>query len=611
MAVSKEKNGTWTVQVYIKDWTGQSIHKKKRGFATKREALEWERRIKAQKASFNMTLDEFVDVYFEDKKTELKQRTIETKKHMLRTHVIPYFGEKQMRDISASDIIQWQNVVSEKGYKPTYLRAIQNQVTALFTHATRIYNLENNPCSKVKKMGKMDGEKVNFWTYEEYESFIKNIEFGSRYYVLFETLFWTGMREGELLALQKSDINLVTNQISIDKTYYRRNRTDYITTPKTEQSIRTIDIPEFLTKELEEYMSKIYGLEDKDRIFPIVAEAVQQIRQSKQEKLFHELIVQIGNKEDSSSLSSDSFQARLALQEYMSDFQKRNPNLRVFNAVLHMDEPTPHLHIDFVPFSTGNKRGLETKVSLKGALKAQGFEGTGRHDTEWGKWVASEKACLAEIMEKYQLKWLQKGTHEKHLSAYDYEKKMRMQEVREWERCETNARERYQSYLQLEEKASQRYRTLAKEKDRLDGEVSDLKEQIDTVTKEKKVAQEELETAEIERDGIKTELEQLVSRYEKMQKDIRNLEEQSQEIYQKYRQISANNRQYEIFEDMVQLKQENAQLKEENRILREKLQQAYDFMKQFVLNGKNMLEQFLESIGDRAQHFAERIGGRR
>lgn len=418
----------------------------------------------------------------------------------------------------------------------------------------------------------------------------------------------------------------------------------------------------------------------------------EKIRQSKQEKLFHELIVQIGNKEDSSSLSSDSFQARLALQEYMSDFQKRNPNLRVFNAVLHMDEATPHLHIDFVPFSTGNKRGLETKVSLKGALKAQGFEGTGRHDTEWGKWVASEKACLAEIMEKYQLKWLQKGTHEKHLSVYDYEKKMRMQEVkeleqemigkkeqitaqeelisvnadlldrqerkfmeqkrqseqiredaertkqeaestkkeacetvqtakkqkeaiqqevREWERCETNAKERYQSYLQLEEKASQRYRTLAKEKDRLDGEVSDLQEQIDTVTKEKKEAQKELETAEIERDVIKTELEQLVSRYEKMQKDIRNLEKQSQEIYQKYRQISANDRQYEMFEDMVQLKQENAQLKEENRMLREKLQQAYDFMKQFVLNGKNMLEQFLKSIGDRAQHFAERIGGRR
>ena len=160
----------------------------------------------------------------------------------------------------------------------------------------------------------------------------------------------------------------------------------------------------------------------------------EKIRISKQEKLFHELIVQIGNRDDTNCDMVESVYAQLALEEYMMGFQGRNPNLRVFNAVMHLDEETPHLHIDYVPFSTGNKRGLETKVSLKGALKAQGFVGTGRFDTEWKRWVESEKQCLAEIMERHQMEWLQKGTHEKHLSVYDFEKKMRKAEVEELEK---------------------------------------------------------------------------------------------------------------------------------------------------------------------------------
>ena len=159
----------------------------------------------------------------------------------------------------------------------------------------------------------------------------------------------------------------------------------------------------------------------------------EKVRTSKQEKLFHELIVQIGNRDDTNCNMLESVYAQSALEEYMMGFQERNPNLRVFNAVMHLDEETPHLHIDYVPFSTGNKRGLETKVSLKGALKAQGFIGTGRFHTEWKRWVESEKQCLAEIKEHFQMKWLQKGTHEKHLSVYDYEKKMRKAEVEELE----------------------------------------------------------------------------------------------------------------------------------------------------------------------------------
>lgn len=131
----------------------------------------------------------------------------------------------------------------------------------------------------------------------------------------------------------------------------------------------------------------------------------EKIRTSKQEKLFHEIIVQIGNKDDTNCSMMESLDAQFALEEYMETFQERNPNLRVFNAVLHLDEETPHLHIDFIPFSTRNKRGLSTKVSLKGALKVQGFVGTSRNDTEWKRWVDNEKQQLAEIMKKHELEW--------------------------------------------------------------------------------------------------------------------------------------------------------------------------------------------------------------
>ena len=155
----------------------------------------------------------------------------------------------------------------------------------------------------------------------------------------------------------------------------------------------------------------------------------EKIRSGKQEKLFHEIILQIGNKDNMSALTDDGQLAKKILDEYYQDFQKRNPNLRVFSAHLHMDEATPHLHIDFVPFTTGSKRGLDTRVSLKQALAVQGFKGGTRGDTEWNQWVQSEKEQLAIVMERYGIEWEHKGTHEKHLSVLDYEKKMRAEEV--------------------------------------------------------------------------------------------------------------------------------------------------------------------------------------
>ena len=155
----------------------------------------------------------------------------------------------------------------------------------------------------------------------------------------------------------------------------------------------------------------------------------EKICNSKQEKPFHEIILQVGNKDD---MSADSDEGRLAatvLDEYMRAFQERNPNLRVFSAHLHMDEATPHLHIDFVPFTTGSKRGLDTRVSLKQALAAQGFTGGTRGDTEWSQWVRSEKEQLSAVMERHGIEWEDKGTHDKHLSVLDYKKEQRAKEI--------------------------------------------------------------------------------------------------------------------------------------------------------------------------------------
>ena len=155
----------------------------------------------------------------------------------------------------------------------------------------------------------------------------------------------------------------------------------------------------------------------------------EKIRTGKQEKPFHELIIQIGNRDDTGSGTEIGEQAKAALDEYYQGFQERNPNLYVFSAHLHMDEATPHIHIDFVPFTTGSKRGLDTRVSLKQALAAQGFCGGTRGATEWNQWVQSEKEKLARVMERYGFEWEQKGTHEQHLSVIEYKKQERSKEL--------------------------------------------------------------------------------------------------------------------------------------------------------------------------------------
>ena len=199
MSAYKDKTqGTWYVSFRYVDWTGKKTQKLKRGFKTKKEALNYEKEfIRKTAADMKMEMNSFIQVYFEDKKNELKENSIRNKQHMMNKHIVPYFGTRKMNEITPAEIIQWQNAIQEKGYSKTYERMIQNQLNALFNHAQKIYNLKENPCKKVKKMGKSDANKLEFWTKAEYDSFIAGIEPESEDYLIFEILFWTGIREGD------------------------------------------------------------------------------------------------------------------------------------------------------------------------------------------------------------------------------------------------------------------------------------------------------------------------------------------------------------------------------------------------------------------------------
>lgn len=200
MPVYKDgESGTWRAQFYYKDWTGERHKKNKRGFRTKKEAQQYEAEyIRAAKADMDMKLSSFVEIYLKDKEVELKKRTLRNKRYMIDSHVIPYLGEKKMNEVSAADIIAWQKEIKEKNeFSQSYLRMLQNQVTAIFIHASRIYGLSDNPCKRVKKMGRSDDRSLDFWTLEEYEQFIDTFDKASMHFIMFELLFWTGMREGD------------------------------------------------------------------------------------------------------------------------------------------------------------------------------------------------------------------------------------------------------------------------------------------------------------------------------------------------------------------------------------------------------------------------------
>lgn len=258
----------------------------------------------------------------------------------------------------------------------------------------------------------------------------------------------------------------------------------------------------------------------------------EKICSSKQEKPFHEIIIQIGNKDDMGAKTEDGQLAAKILDEYIQGFERRNPTLRMFSAHLHMDEATPHLHIDFVPYTTGSKRGLETRVSLKKALAELGFKGGTRSETERNQWVAAEKEQLSAIMLQYGIEWEKKGTHEKHLSVLDFEKKERAKEVAELEQEISGSKEELSDILHQQTVAEQETEQIRREGEAIRQEVSELsatnhllKAQTEMLTENKEKLLSENEKLEKQQKELQQELNKMVRSKEVMERNIHAYDE--------------------------------------------------------------------------------------
>ena len=260
--------GTWKIQFYYRDWQGANKKKYKRGFKTKGEAEKWAREfLQKQNADLDMCFEQFLDLYYEDMKNRLRESTMRTKKYIIDLKILPYFGKKKMNEIKASDIRLWQNELMKQGYAATYLKTVNNQLAALFNYAMKYYDLQNNPCRRAGSIGKSKADEMKFWTKQEFKQFLEGVSDKRQSYISFQMLYWTGMRIGELMALTYNDIDLEKRTVSINKSYQRFNERDVITPPKTPKSNRIVNIPKFLTEELKEYISRLYGLMPDDRMF--------------------------------------------------------------------------------------------------------------------------------------------------------------------------------------------------------------------------------------------------------------------------------------------------------------------------------------------------------
>ena len=258
----------------------------------------------------------------------------------------------------------------------------------------------------------------------------------------------------------------------------------------------------------------------------------EKIRSGKQEKPFHEIILQIGDKDNMGAKTENGQLAAKVLDKYMQDFQRRNPTLRVFSAYLHMDEATPHLHIDFVPYTTGSRRGLDTRVSLKQALSALGFKGGTRRETELNQWVAYEKEQLAAVMLEHGIEWEKKGTHEKHLSVLDFEKQERAKEIAELEQSISDGKERLSDIQIQQRKAEQETEQIRQEGEAIRQEVSELsetsnllKEQAATLAEDKEKLLSDNEKLEKQQKKLQQEIEKMVQSKAVMERNIHAYDE--------------------------------------------------------------------------------------
>lgn len=367
-------------------------------------------------------------------------------------------------------------------------------------------------------------------------------------------------------------------------------------------------------KALDEYNAK---QKRKDRQ---IKSYYEKISRSKQEKLFYEVIVQIGNKDDTGVGSSAAEVATWVLKDYVKMFHLRNPQLYVIGAYIHLDEGTPHLHLNFVPWVSGCKRGLETKTSLKAALATRGFASEGKGNTEWKQWAEAEKDDIALIMRRYGIDWKKKNTHNPHLSVLDYKKQERAKEVAvleeelegaqvvlelKEERIESLEKEIENKRVSIRKEQSEAQKMLddtKAETQKLQSEETDLRlknselrleysENVDKLTDKQK----EIEAAQKEADKW-----MMMSDTAKWQTEQAQIKLEEAERIKKELLKTVDGDDY-LKEQVIELRYQNQMLREENRSLKDKLEKAYEFMKQFVIGEMNLLEKFWEWIGEKVK----------
>lgn len=227
MAIYKnESNNTWYVMARYQDWTGERKQKCKRGFATKREAAQWEQQfILQKKASMDMELESFCKLYEEDVRPRLKKSTWLTKENIIKSKILPYLGKRKVSEITAKDVLDWHNelrkLTSRRGkpLSPTYLKTIHGQLSTIFNHAIKFYDLSTNPARKAGTIGSEESKEMLFWTKAEYKQFSEEMMDKPLSYYAFQLLYWCGIRSGELLALTPADFNFQKRTLRINKSY--------------------------------------------------------------------------------------------------------------------------------------------------------------------------------------------------------------------------------------------------------------------------------------------------------------------------------------------------------------------------------------------------------
>lgn len=269
-----ENAQTWYCKFYYRDFMGRHRQKKKGGFKLQKEAREWERAfIRQNEGGPDITFNDLYAIYANDMGHRLRRSTLITKEHLVRTKILPYFGEFPVNQIGAHTIREWQNIMWDykdsygDGYSQTYLKAMNNQLSAIFNYAVRYFQLTSNPCHAAGSMGKKQAEQNQFWSPKEFHIFLDYLRENTEMHLLFSLLYYTGIRIGELLALTLADFYKEQGIININKSYHRINGQDFITPPKTPKSLRVVALPEFLQLQLEAFIKEKAINRPSERLF--------------------------------------------------------------------------------------------------------------------------------------------------------------------------------------------------------------------------------------------------------------------------------------------------------------------------------------------------------